>query len=266
MTEAIIRRTGTFFLAGLLTAVFGVGSVTAQELEFSPDELESGGDDGGAVDDGGDLSFDVIDTDEVSKDVAAQREAERDLIRVIQRRPFLRNQRFEVAPFIGTNINDPLVTHFVAGGNLNYHITEVMAVGINGAYSLGSETGLFDEVIQDYELFPEVAQVQWYGLVHFQYVPLYGKLALFDTWIIPWDWYAIIGAGFTQTELDGHPTLMLGFGQRYFMNRWFATNIEFRDHIFNENFPSGSEIINNLTFTAGVTFFLPPDFEYTTLR
>ncbi|MEZ4464579.1 MAG: hypothetical protein R3F43_08750 [bacterium] len=36
---------------------------------------------------------------------------------------------------------------------------------------------------------------------------MYGKFALFNTWIIPWDIYALLGAGYTKTELAGHPTL-----------------------------------------------------------
>lgn len=218
------------------------------------------------ADDGDTMTFDVIDTEAAAKEVARQKEEEIDLIRVIQRRPFLRRNRVELSPQLGTNINDSLVTMFVAGGNINYHITEVMAVGFNGGYSLGSETDLFDKVIEDYELFPEVSKIIWYANVHFQYAPIYGKFALFNTWIIPWDLYVLLGAGWTRTELEGHPTLSAGIGQRYFMNRWFTLNLELRDNIYNENYPGGSEIVNNVMFTAGVGFFLPPDFEYQTLK
>ena len=50
------------------------------------------------------------------------------------------------------------------------------------------------------------------------------------------------------------------------MNRWFTLNLELRDNVYNENYPAGSEIVNNLMFTAGVSFFIPPDFEYRTLK
>lgn len=219
----------------------------------------AGGDDGG-------MTFDVIDTESAAKDVERSRKEEIDLIRVIQRRPFLRQGRAEISPFLGTNVNDALVSSFAAGGTINYFITEVMALGVNGGFSLGSETDLFDKVIEDYELFPQVSKVQWYATLNFQYVPIYGKFALFDTWIIPWDTYAVLGAGYTKTELSGHPTLTAGVGQRYFMNRWFSLNVELRDHIFNEEYPGGSELVNNLMFTAGVGFFLPPDFKYRTLK
>ncbi|MCB9552308.1 MAG: outer membrane beta-barrel domain-containing protein [Myxococcales bacterium] len=248
------------------------------DMTFSPEDLggdpagegEGTGTDefgtGAGDDEGGTMEFGVIDTEAAAKEVERDRRAEIDLIRVIQRRPFLRRNRVEVSPFVGTNINDALVSLFVAGGSLNYHLTEVMSVGVNGGYSLGTETDLFDRVIEDYELFPQISKIKWYATLNFQYAFIYGKFALFNTWIIPWDTYALLGAGFTQTELDGHLTISAGIGQRYFMNRWFTLNLELRDNVYNENYPAGSEIVNNLMFTAGVSFFIPPDFEYRTLK
>lgn len=259
----------------VLSLALAAGTAQAQDgdFTFSPEELSGEGQpqqqpaDASAGDgEEAPLTFDVIDTDQAVAEVERERKAELDLIRVVQRRPFLRRQRVEVSPLLGTNINDPLLQSFVAGGNVNYHITEVMAVGVFGGYSLGSESDLFDKVIEDYELFPEVAQVQWFAGVQFQYVPIYGKFALFNSWIIPWDIYTVLGAGWTKTELAGHPTLAAGVGNRFFMNRWFNLTFELRDHIYNESYPSGSELVNNLVFSAGVGFFLPPDFEYTTLR
>lgn len=259
----------TWGLAALI--LLAAPALSAQEMSFTIDDT-AGGDAGGdpvgdpVGGDGGGMDFGVIDTEETVKAQAKSREDEAHLIRVIQHRPFLRRRRVEFNPFLGSNVNDNLVNLFVAGGNLNFHLTEVMALGFNGGYALGSETALFDRVIEDYQVFPQISKVQWYGTMHFQYAPIYGKFALFNSWIIPWDAYALLGLGYTKTELDGHPTLAAGVGQRYFMNRWFTVNMELRDNIFNENYPSGSELVHNLLFTAGVSFFIPPDFEYKTLR
>jgi len=217
-------------------------------------------------DDGGDMEFDVVDTEATVRDIEAQRKAELDLIRVIQRRPFLRRKRFELAPVMGTNINDSLVNFFMAGASATYHLTEVMAVGLTGHWALGSETDLFDSVITDYDVFPEVSKIRWSAVLEYQYAFMYGKFALFNTWIIPWDTYAVLGAGVTQTELAAHPTLAVGIGQRYFMNRWFCLNLSLRDGVYNEDYPGGAQIVNNVVFGAGVSFFLPPNFKYRTLK
>lgn len=228
-------------------------------MTFTTDDTSGGGEDDS-------MTFDVIDTAKAASDLAASRKAEIDLIRVVQRRPFLRTGRTEFAPFLGTNINDAMVNLFVAGGSLTYHLAEDMAIGINGAYSLGNESELFNKVIEDYALLPQVSQVQWYATLDFQYAPIYGKFALFNTWIIPWDLYTVLGAGFTQTELAGNPTLAAGVGQRFFMNKWFTLNFEVRDSMYLEEYPGGTQLVNNMMFTAGVSFFLPPNFEYKTLK
>ncbi|MCA9546068.1 MAG: outer membrane beta-barrel domain-containing protein [Verrucomicrobiales bacterium] len=242
------------FAWGLLSPAY------AQDMDFSPEDMQGGGDDGGA------MTFDVVDTAAAAKDLEKARKAEIDLIRVVQRRPFLRRGRVEFAPFMGTNINDAMVSMFVAGANLTYHLTEDMAIGVNGGYSLGTETDLFNKVIEDYALLPQISQVLWYATLDFQYAPVYGKFALFNTWIIPWDLYVLLGAGYTQTELAGNPTLAVGAGQRFFMNQWFTLNFELRDSLYLEEYPGGSEIVNNMMFTAGVSFFIPPSFEYRTLK
>ncbi|MFN3198085.1 MAG: outer membrane beta-barrel domain-containing protein [Bradymonadia bacterium] len=236
-------------------------------MEFSLDEVE-GGDTGGGDQgsDGGEMTFDVIDTGAAAEEQKLIEAEQDDRVRVIQHRPFLRRERVEMAPFMGTNVNDALVSHFVAGASLNYHISEDLSLGLNGGYSLGSETDLFDKVIEDYELFAEVSELVWFAGLHFQYAPIYGKFTLFDTWIVPWDTYVLLGLGYLETQLGGKPMLTAGVGQRYFMNRYFTVNIELRNLTYNEDYPSSSELYNNLLFTAGVSFFLPGDFEYTTLR
>ena len=239
------------------------------DMTFDLDEItgpsdKSGGPARGAGADT--MTFEVVDTEQTANQFEADKEAELDLIRVIQHRPFLRRKRVEIAPFMGTNINDSLVSFLLAGANVTYHLTEVMAIGLNGTWALGSETDLFNQVITDYDVFPEISKTRWAASLDFQYAFMYGKFAMFNTWIIPWDTYAVLGAGATQTQLATHPMLAAGIGQRYFMNRWFTLDLALRDSVYNEDYPGGSEVVNNISFTAGVSFFIPPDFEYRTLK
>lgn len=280
-----MKRTGRKLVMGTLLTLFAGSAFAQDDMTFSLDDLEGTDDSGTMTFDepvggdnavanpigdplgdplgGGDLNFEAIDTEQETK---ISKKSEIDLVRIVQRRPFLRRHRVEFNPFMGTNLNDTLSSQLIAGGTLNFHLTETMGVGINAAYSLGNESDLFDELVQDYEVYPQVSTVLWYANLQFQYAPIYGKFALFNSWIIPWDIYALIGAGYTETELDGHLMLSVGVGQRFFMNRWFTVNIELRDNIFNEDYPSESVLVNNLLFTAGVSFFIPPNFEYRTLK
>ena len=246
-----------FLVATALTPSLGLAQDS--DMTFTDSDMSAGST-------SGDMTFDEVDTKKEAKAVAKSRKAELDLIRVIQRRPFLKRRRVELSPMAGTNVNDSLVNFVMVGGSLTYHLTEVMAIGLSGSVSLGDETDLYTDVIGDYDVFPEVSKILWDATLEFQYEILYGKFALFNTWIIPWSMYAVLGAGITATELDNNTTIVAGIEQRYFMNKWFTFNIALRDGIYQEEYPGGSELVNNLVLMAGVSFFIPPSFKYKTLK
>ena len=137
MIRAILRSTFILFITAMLALP---ALAQDDDLDLSLDDIES--DDVAPArttvfddeDDGGDMEFDVVDTEATVRDIEAKRKAELDLIRVIQRRPFLRRKRFELAPVMGTNINDSLV-NFYGGPSGTYHLTEVMAVGLTGNWA-----------------------------------------------------------------------------------------------------------------------------------
>ena len=54
---------------------------------------------------------------------------------VLQRRPFLKSNRFELNTLFSRNINDPLINFYNAGGQLNYYLNEQMAIGLRGSYT-----------------------------------------------------------------------------------------------------------------------------------
>jgi len=201
------------------------------------------------------------------EELAALRAAEAERVWVLQRRPFLKKHRLELAPMAGLNANDPLIHFATVGADLNYFLNEEMAIGLRGSYTLNVETSSFDEVVQEYSVFPKISRPIWSGSANFQYTPLYGKLAVFGSWILPWELYTRAGVGWLQTFIDGRVFVTAGAGQRYFMNRWMTFNLDLNYQIFQETFgPDESVLLNNLVFSVGMSFYLPTDFEYRELR
>ena len=197
------------------------------------------------------------------------RKDENERIWVLQRRPFLKSDRFELDSMISMNINDPLVDFYTVGAQANYYLNEQMAIGLRGSYTLNVETSSFNEVIEDYQVFPQISRPIWSASLNFLYMPLYGKLSMFDTWIFPWEVSVRGGAGWIQTFIDGHVLLTLGAKQQFFLSRWFAFNIDLDYQVFQEIAAPGSSediLINNLTFGAGFSIYFPLDFEYKELR
>jgi len=221
------------------------------------------GDGGGDAD-----SFDQVERKPLTAaEAEALRLAENQRIWVLQRRPFLKTGRFEMAPMFSYNVNDPLIDYATFASDFNYYLNEQMAIGLRGSYSLNAETGSFDRLVQDYSVFPKITRPIWSASAHFQYTPLYGKLAAFGSWILPWELYARGGAGYLQTFIAGHVFVTAGGGQRFFLNRWLTFNVDIDYQIFQERFSeTESVLVSNLVFGVGLGIYMPFDFEYRELR
>ena len=193
---------------------------------------------------------------------SAQESFEDDDIVVIQQRPFIRKGRFELSPFFAVATNETLFLHLGAGVVANYHILENLFVGGSYVKYFTFETDLFDEVQEDYRVYPELWELDFFFGVHVAYAPIYGKAIVANSAIVHYDVYLIAGAGVTRTSLtDWAPTGNFGVGTRFFLTRWLTLNLEVQDYIFQEEFNAGSRVINNVMFHVGLSFFMP-DFSY----
>ena len=99
---------------------------------------------------------------------------------VVQRAYVLRARRFELIPRFGFSLNDQFVSHYGFGGQLNWYITEVLAIGIEGQWFFWnpeSDTNYFTS--RSFRVSVPINEY-WMGFyLNFQYVPMYGKFAMF---------------------------------------------------------------------------------------
>jgi outer membrane beta-barrel protein len=178
----------------------------------------------------------------------------------------LRRGRFEVQPYFGFSLNDQFVSHPGPGLALNYYISHVLAVGINGnLYSgLNGESQFNFEHRRATRVAVPLNEYSWSAAFNFTYVPVYGKFAGFSSFIFSYDIYAVGGVGAISTrpipvidpdnrKFDFEPKIAfnLGLGFRVFVNRWLAVSLELRDYIFPEK-------LENLTVAPGPVLPPPP--------
>ncbi len=211
---------------------------------------------------------------------------------VVVRKPFLKLNRIELQPTMGITMNDNLVQHYQFAGALNYYLTDVLAVGIEGQYYVKKFREPFDLVARQARRLPTVNKYNFGAALNFHYVPVYGKFAVLDTKIVHWETSLTAGVGFTQSEvLPRDPALLpfkntlitpnVGVGMRFFLSRFMTVNLGIRDYIFVDSFEAASRteadaesakenadtaFVNNIIFQAGVSFWFPMSFEYTTFR
>ena len=211
----------------------------------------------------------------------------------------LRVRRFELQPYWSITLNDQFVSHPAPGLALNYYITNVLAVGINGNYyrPFNSDKEFNAQVRRSARVAVPLNEYDWSAALNFTYVPAYGKFAGFGDFIFHYDAYVVGGVGAISTRpiavidpdnrnFEYEPKLAFnaGLGLRIFFNRWFAAILEVRDYIYNEkleNLQSSDDLIaagqdplnkdlwtdetritNNVQAQIGVSIFIPFSFDY----
>ncbi|MGM0578277.1 MAG: outer membrane beta-barrel domain-containing protein [Myxococcota bacterium] len=185
-------------------------------------------------------------------------------IRVIQRRRVLRRHRLELQGFGGIGVADTMFRHFRASGAMRFHFDEHWSIGGSYAHYWADESSQFDDVTDNYELFPERAAMEWMAGGNLAYTPIFGKFALFGSNIVHFDLSTMVGGGVLESTRsdDLRWTITVGFGWRVFFNDWLAWTSEVKDHIYVEKFNAGDEVVNHVVFQTGLSIFFPFDFEY----
>lgn len=193
------------------------------EMEGGEGGDEGGGDEGGTTPpagDGGDI--DIFGDDEGTDPIVGgggerkvgeapgkldpeseekQIKNEMGLINVVQRQRMLKKKRFELAPQVGLTINDPYVRHYTIGLDLNYWLTNRMAIGLTGTGFIGNKTPRYDNIRFQEGLLLTANQTLWQAHVNFSYNPFYGKIAIFNRALLHWEVSTTIGAGALQTRV-----------------------------------------------------------------
>jgi outer membrane beta-barrel protein len=220
---------------------------------------------------------------------------------VVPRKRFLKGGRFEFAPFTGISVNDILIRHYVFGLDLNYFLTDVLWIGLQGNYYIKALTEREGLIGLQYNRIPTLNKYKYGGALNVGYVPVYGKFALFNKSILHWEIFASAGVGVTQTEVIPRNqsyapftnlslTPNVAIGGRFFLFDWLTVNYAVRDYIILDKFEpanrgeldgggnplyvsaadakanADAQMVHNIMFYLGVGVYLPTKFQYRTPR
>lgn len=216
-------------------------------------------------------------------------------ILVVIRKPFLKVRRYELMPFVGTTMNDNMLRHYSVGGQLNYYLTDVLALGLEGQLFYRQNREPFDLIGRQARRLPTVNEYDWSAALNFHYVPVYGKFAILDKKLVTWEVLFTAGIGVAQSSVierdrnfPGFSNFLIqpnvGAGMRFFLSRALTISLGFRDYIMIDKFEptdrsamtnatadeakenADSSFINNVMFQIGISVWFPLSFEYTTFR
>jgi outer membrane beta-barrel protein len=231
-------------------------------------------------------------------EVDFEAEAARDIkeqMYAVQQVFVLRARRFELQPYWAISLNDQFVGHPGPGLGMNYWITQVMAVGVNGTYyqPFNTDSAFNFETRRAARVGVPLSEYQWGAALNFTYVPVAGKFSGFGEFIFQYDAYLVGGVGAISTRpiptidpdnrfFEYSPKLAFnaGVGLRVFFSRWFAATMEVRNYVFNDELENTSiaataderaddstwygdnSITNNVQAQLGVSVFIPFTFDY----
>lgn len=259
------------------------------EGEFDESEFEGGEAEGGTVGDICKIDPAACPTLEMDKEAAKELD---ETILAVQQRFIIKDGRVELMPFWSTTLNDQFVSHPGFGLGINYYITEVMAVGINGEYyePFNGDSSFNAQVRRAARVGVPLTEYQWAAAANFTYVPANGKFAGFQNFIFHYDAYVVGGIGAISTRpkpvmdpdyrsFDYKPKVAFnaGIGLKIFFNRWFAAVLEVRDYIFIDQLENlviaddpedestwygDNSLTNNVQAQLGVSVFIPFSFDY----
>jgi outer membrane beta-barrel protein len=240
----------------------------------------------------------------VSKDSEAQQlKADKAFISVVQRQRFLKKKRFELQPQAGITVNDPFVRHYVVGAELNYWLTNRMAVGLTGHGFIGNRTSRYNNIRFQEGVLLTANKVLFQASLNFLYNPFYGKIAVFNRALMHWESFIQVGGGVIGTQVIpryeaihepfNHITGQGNFalGARFYGPKtdWVSVNFGVRTFIYQDKLepvgrgPGPGQVIDlddadaakdaavkkvafNVVFFLGVSFYFPTTFQYTTRR
>jgi outer membrane beta-barrel protein len=214
----------------------------------------------------------------------------------------LRNHRFEVNPYFGITMNDQFVAHPGPGIAVNWYITNVLAIGVNGNFyaGLNSNSSFNLQTSRAARVGEPITEYQWNANANFTYVPAYGKFAGFSDFIFHYDFFVLGGVGAISTRpiavvdpdnrtfsFKPKVAFHVGGGLRIFFNRWLAATLEVSDYLFFDELenpsvskgkdknnkplaqdsstwldPGGASFTNNVQAQLGLSVFLPFSWEY----
>jgi outer membrane beta-barrel protein len=206
----------------------------------------------------------------------------------------LRYHRFEVNAYGLQTLNDQFVGHPGGGLAVNWYITNVLAVGVNGNVYGNAVSSFNFQTSRSARVGLPITEYQWNANLNFSYVPAYGKFAGFGDFIFHYDFFVVGGVGAISTrpiavvdpdnrvfQFEPKVNFKVGGGIRIFFNRWLAAVLEVSDYIFFDKLENpvipedlatqqdpttwlaeGTSFTNNVQVQGGLSFFLPPTWEY----
>ncbi|OJH39441.1 outer membrane beta-barrel domain-containing protein [Cystobacter ferrugineus] len=187
-----------------------------------------------------------------------------DRVKSVQRKVYLKKNRFELAPFVTLSVNDPYYTKLGTAVRGAYYLSDTLAIA--GRFSImqvlpEDDVRIAKTTFQG-RIFYSVPQ--WTAMGDVEWSPLYGKVAFLND-ILHFDAYLLGGLGVVNTEaatsyaVGPLPAADLGIGMRFVAKDFLAVNVALINttYVDRPRFTTKGATQNLMTLNAGISIFFP---------
>ena len=202
------------------------------------------------------------------------------LIKTLQKKNFVKSDRFEGNVHVAFLANDPFLKRYIAGASFGYNLSEIFE--LEGSIDFSPDLGESDwkplthQLVDFNGVSPDISKITLFGSASFLFSPIYGKAAISGKNIINFDMFGAFGMGAARTaddcealgkcgedateatQFQVHPTTNFGGGLRVIFNQDIAFRIEGRSVVYIETVESTVlEMKQNFILQGGMSFFFP---------
>jgi len=181
-------------------------------------------------------------------------------VKVIQKRLFQKDGRFNMTPFFGVIPNDDFFMYYPVGLRLGYYFSEDLGVELFGSYIFDTRSDLESFLNDEFHIKTTTPQVlQWMAGIEGLWRPIHGKLALFSTKLFHFDFHLAFGAGAVGTTVrtrkeggnEQHRVDVagnVGVGAQMYIASWGAIALEYRHFFY-----AATKEVGGVSFPAEIT-------------
>jgi outer membrane beta-barrel protein len=152
----------------------------------------------------------------------------------VLRRRVVTAKALELNIFGGAAFNDPFFNPLSFGGGVGYHFSEIHGAQLLGGLLTNTPSQYVDPLRvasdQNYKFAPAP---KYYFLGVYEFTPFYGKLSITKETVCNLALNFSGGAGAYAIGTEVLPTLVLGFGQKFFFGPGWGLNIDLKTLTFN---------------------------------
>lgn len=183
-------------------------------------------------------------------------------IAIIQRKFLPKTERFELSGSSMFTMNNPFFNNMGASLRLGYYFTEELGIEFNFTTLNVSEKDVTENLVKRSIKTDTLVKPENYVGVTFKWAPIYGKMALVDKKIIPFDIYFAAGLGQTKTQDSNALTFTGSTGQLFAITKSIAFKWDLTVNVYSaEVQASTGEVLNqsqrDLILGLGLSFFFP---------